>query len=578
MAMVFSILACNFACAPISAYAGHEAGSNAGVGVILKALAADFYLVPSSGKNPKNSDGKYNITYNASPYSTVEYSQPWITFSEKIGSVTFFNIAANAGENARDGSVREMAPNGGEARQILHYLQCGQIFYNTVDIPAEGGNKTVNLPDGYQYTEYGYISYATSLDWINSITPSQVTRATVTISAGRATVSRTRTIDIVMVGHNGEGSFKIAEITVRQTVASTPTPIPAPTLTPTPKPTSTPTPVPTPTPLPEPTPTPVPEILPTPDPYDPAPTPIPTPTPADEPGGLPTGISLDPQNVTMKVGAFRAISAAITPEDAWDKNVTWKSSDPSVAAVTDAGVVTAVGVGVAVVTARTANGLGAICIVTVNESMVITDDTFGDGFMGISGWAIAEVAEAESRGLIPDALYGTDLTSPITRLEFAAVSIKAYEALSATVAIPSIYNPFVDTGDAEVLKAYNAGIAIGVSVDRFDPDVQLSREEAATMLTRVFKKSTIRGWSFETDYKFNLRYEMPEPFDDDAFISGWARDSVYFMAANGIILGTGSNMFSPRATTSAEQAIGYAAATREQALVIALRMVVTYSK
>ena len=47
---------------------------------------------------------------------------------------------------------------------------------------------------------------------------------------------------------------------------------------------------------------------------------------------------------------------------------------------------------------------------------------------------------------------------------------------------------------------------------------------------------------------------------------------MYFMAANGIIQGVGSNMFAPRAATSAQQAAGYATATREQALAIAVRM------
>ena len=45
------------------------------------------------------------------------------------------------------------------------------------------------------------------------------------------------------------------------------------------------------------------------------------------------------------------------------------------------------------------------------------------------------------------------------------------------------------------------------------------------------------------------------------------------MAANKIISGTGNNMFSPRATTAAEEAALYASATREQALAIALRIV-----
>jgi hypothetical protein len=45
------------------------------------------------------------------------------------------------------------------------------------------------------------------------------------------------------------------------------------------------------------------------------------------------------------------------------------------------------------------------------------------------------------------------------------------------------------------------------------------------------------------------------------------------MVANGIIAGVGNNTFAPRSTTSAEEAKGYASATREQALVIAVRMV-----
>jgi len=42
--------------------------------------------------------------------------------------------------------------------------------------------------------------------------------------------------------------------------------------------------------------------------------------------------------------------------------------------------------------------------------------------------------------------------------------------------------------------------------------------------------------------------------------------------------GVGDNKFAPRATTSAEEAIGYAQATREQALLIAVRMVENLGK
>lgn len=45
------------------------------------------------------------------------------------------------------------------------------------------------------------------------------------------------------------------------------------------------------------------------------------------------------------------------------------------------------------------------------------------------------------------------------------------------------------------------------------------------------------------------------------------------MAANKIILGKDGNLFAPKNSTSAQEAQGYANATREQALSIAVRMV-----
>jgi hypothetical protein len=190
-----------------------------------------------------------------------------------------------------------------------------------------------------------------------------------------------------------------------------------------------------------------------------------------------------------------------------------------------------------------------------------------------SSWAEDELKKAEALGLIPPSLMGADLTKPITRAEFAAVSVKAYEALSETAAAPISDNPFSDTSDAEVLKAYNVGITDGVGNGRFEPNTLLNREQAATMLARVYKKVSLSGWTLKTDSQFSLKFTKPAAFDDDSKISSWAKDSVYFMAANGIINGTGNNMFSPRATTSAEEAVNYASATREQALLIAVRMV-----
>ena len=206
------------------------------------------------------------------------------------------------------------------------------------------------------------------------------------------------------------------------------------------------------------------------------------------------------------------------------------------------------------------------------------DDIFGFGNPETSDWALTEIGKAEELGLIPDVLVGADLAADITRAEFAAVAVKAYEALSGTAAIPAINNPFTDTSDVEVLKAYNIGAVNGTSATTFDPNALLNREQAAAMLTRVFKKVSLAGWTLATDSQFTLPYEKPALFADDADISDWAKDSVYFMVANGIVSGVGNNKFAPKNVTSADEANGYANATREQALIIAVRMVENLKK
>lgn len=190
-----------------------------------------------------------------------------------------------------------------------------------------------------------------------------------------------------------------------------------------------------------------------------------------------------------------------------------------------------------------------------------------------SVWAEPEIERAFEYELVPEILEHAVLDESITRLEFAAVSVKVYEKLSGTETLPSIINPFTDCSDAEMLKAYNLGITKGISDTEFAPDVLLNREQAATMLTRVFKRATMNNWTLATDSQFALSYEKPSVFADDNKISDWAKDSVYFMAANGIINGVGDNKFAPSNTTTEEEATGYANATREQALLIAVRMV-----
>lgn len=80
----------------------------------------------------------------------------------------------------------------------------------------------------------------------------------------------------------------------------------------------------------------------------------------------PTSITLDQSKLTIKVGKTATLTPTIEPADATNKNVTWSSSDETVATVSD-GVVTGVKPGTAEITAKTANGLTTKATVKVEE-------------------------------------------------------------------------------------------------------------------------------------------------------------------------------------------------------------------
>jgi uncharacterized repeat protein (TIGR02543 family) len=100
---------------------------------------------------------------------------------------------------------------------------------------------------------------------------------------------------------------------------------------------------------------------------DPDPKPDPNPPPATV---SVTGVSLNKSSTTVIVGGKETLTATVAPNNATNKNVTWSTSDPTKATVTN-GVVTAVAAGSAVITATTADGnKTANCTVTVSASAV----------------------------------------------------------------------------------------------------------------------------------------------------------------------------------------------------------------
>ena len=99
------------------------------------------------------------------------------------------------------------------------------------------------------------------------------------------------------------------------------------------------------------------------------------------------GVSLDRTEWTLRLGDWNRLKATVQPVNATDQTVTWRSSDPTVAAVDDKGRIDAVAVGTAEITAS-AGDASAVCVVTVVRA--ILEDLYcyeEDGQMIADAWA-----------------------------------------------------------------------------------------------------------------------------------------------------------------------------------------------
>jgi hypothetical protein len=178
-----------------------------------------------------------------------------------------------------------------------------------------------------------------------------------------------------------------------------------------------------------------------------------------------------------------------------------------------------------------------------------------------SAWASGEIEKAEALGLIPDSLKKADLTKPITREEFAELAVKLYEKTTGKAAAAASPNPFKDTTNPQILKAFKLGITTGVTSTTFAPKELTNREQVAAMLSRAIRVMA-PGGDFST--------AGAPAFTDKKDISSWALEHVLFMARLEVIKGT-DGKFMPKATTTAQKASGYATTTREQAIAMGVR-------
>lgn len=179
-----------------------------------------------------------------------------------------------------------------------------------------------------------------------------------------------------------------------------------------------------------------------------------------------------------------------------------------------------------------------------------------------SDWAITELEKAYDADLIPEILKGLDMKKSISREEFAELAVRLYETVTGKNILVTGSNPFTDTSNLQILKAYQAGITAGTSETTFSPDTLISREQCATMLYRAIKAIVPKA-----DYSI----AGIEDFPDQTHISSWAVEGTKYMSKLGIILGNTQGEFMPKPLTKAHETSGYGMAAREAAVLMAIR-------
>jgi hypothetical protein len=173
-----------------------------------------------------------------------------------------------------------------------------------------------------------------------------------------------------------------------------------------------------------------------------------------------------------------------------------------------------------------------------------------------SSWAAESVTAMYDRGIIPESMtyhYG----GAATRLDFLRL---AYKSLESKIDIgyfvgrggSFVFTDIEDAGSDRVYAGvlHHLGIISGVGKNRFDPHREITRQEAAVMLSRIH---CLLRYGSVTDYLY--AGSLDNRYADDGRIAEWAKSGVYNMRAVGVMNGVGNNRFDPRGSYTNEQAI-----------------------
>ncbi|MDP4153823.1 MAG: S-layer homology domain-containing protein [Bacillota bacterium] len=191
------------------------------------------------------------------------------------------------------------------------------------------------------------------------------------------------------------------------------------------------------------------------------------------------------------------------------------------------------------------------------------NDVLGECLSGASEWALPEIKSAASANILPIDLT-TGYTQPISRENFCRLAgymicrLQNKEGGTHPYDISGELNSLlerkgVDTSTQisfpddeypgfEVCALYRLGVIGGRDDGCFDPDGNITRQEAAKILYNCAKL-------------YDPAQSACVSYADNSDIADWAKDYVYWVTQNDIMNGVGDGRFAPKETYTTEQSI-----------------------
>ena len=119
-----------------------------------------------------------------------------------------------------------------------------------------------------------------------------------------------------------------------------------------------------------------------------------------------TEIQIQEKIEDMEIGENEKLTANITPSNATDKNVTWQSSDESIATVDSTGEVIAKKSGVVTITATTSNGKSSTITINVKEPVKLESSYTTNTLVGKTNTEIENTINTDTNNEEGSALGG----------------------------------------------------------------------------------------------------------------------------------------------------------------------------